>query len=124
MAINTYILLTPITPTMLGYRHNHWDSMLKGLRNKGIDVEVSNNNGKELVFAVAPAKDHLDDLCTACNIGGIVLNFGAVYDQIVEADEVQPEAKPEAEPEAEAPASDKPSDVPDELRAVEVAESL
>lgn len=77
-----YILLNPLCPSYFGYDTGEVTRMVNELSLVGVSTLMV-NTGKELfLYAHAPRKEMLEQLCTAYDLGGILVEATAVYDQV------------------------------------------
>lgn len=77
-----FILLTPLTPEYFAIE-NH-EELLEAVNEFGCDLLLSNfPSGDYCAFATATTKQALISMCEQVELPGIVLEYTAIYDQMV-----------------------------------------
>lgn len=78
-----FILLSPLAPSLFGYDDGEVSRMVSELEDLGISTLMV-DTGRELsLYARCGSKDTLEKLCTVYDIGGILVEATAIYDQVV-----------------------------------------
>ena len=77
-----FILLSPLQPSIFGYTDDEVSRMISELGFLGIRVMLVDTEREMFFYARASRKELLEDLCTAYDIGGILVEAAAVYDQV------------------------------------------
>lgn len=77
-----FILLSPLQPSIFGYRDHEVSRMITELNDVGILVMLVDTGPEMLFYARASKKSTLEALCTSYDIGGILVEAAAVYDQV------------------------------------------
>lgn len=78
-----FLLLTPLEPSYFGYENGEVTRMVSELALLGIKTLMV-DTGKELIlYAQCSRKESLEQLCTAYDIGGMLVEVTAVYDQVM-----------------------------------------
>lgn len=81
-----FILLSPLAPSLFGYDDGEVSRMVQELEDLGISTLMV-DTGRELsLYARCGSKDTLEKLCTVYDIGGILVEATAVYDQVVQTE--------------------------------------
>lgn len=81
-SLSDFILLSPLAPSLFGYDDGEVSRMVEELEDLGIGTLMV-DTGRELVlYARCHSKDTLEKLCTVYDIGGILVESTAVYDQV------------------------------------------
>jgi len=78
-----FLLLNPLRPSMFGYDDGEVTRMVNELEFCGVGTLIADTGSEIFLYAKAPRMSTLEDLCTAYDLGGIVVQCAAVYDQIV-----------------------------------------
>ena len=77
-----FILLSPLQPSIFGYADHEVSRMITELQDVGIQVMLVDTGPEMIFYARAPEKSLLEALCTSYDIGGILVEAAAVYDQV------------------------------------------
>lgn len=77
-----FILLSPLQPSLFGYQDHEVSRMITELNDVGILVMLVDTGPEMMFYARAPEKSLLEALCTSYDIGGILVEAAAVYDQV------------------------------------------
>ena len=81
-----FILLSPLAPSLFGYDDGEVSRMVSELEDLGISTLMV-DTGRELsLYARCGSKDTLEKLCTVYDIGGILVESTAIYDQVVQTE--------------------------------------
>lgn len=76
-----FILLNPLNPDDFSCTY---DEMIEALEEFGVKTLLSHDTlGNTTVYAVSGSKDTLLNMCETVELPGIVLEYTAVYDQMV-----------------------------------------
>ena len=78
-----FILLSPLYPSIFGYEDHEVSRMITELQDVGIQVMLVDTGPEMMFYARASEKSTLESLCTTYDIGGILVEAAAVYDQVV-----------------------------------------
>jgi hypothetical protein len=78
-----FLLLNPLRPSMFGYDDGEVTRMVKELEFCGVGALMVDTGAEIYLYARAPRMSILEDLCTAYELGGIVVQAAAIYDQVV-----------------------------------------
>jgi len=77
-----FILLSPLQPSIFGYQDHEVSRMITELQDVGIQVMLVDTGPEMVFYARAHDKTLLESLCTSYDIGGILVEAAAVYDQV------------------------------------------
>ena len=77
-----FILLSPLQPSIFGYEDHEVSRMITELNDVGIQVMLVDTGPEMMFYARAHDKTLLEALCTSYDIGGILVEAAAVYDQL------------------------------------------
>ena len=77
-----FILLSPLQPSIFGYQDHEVSRMIAELQDVGIQVMLVDTGPEMIFYARAHNKTLLESLCTSYDIGGILVEAAAVYDQV------------------------------------------
>jgi len=84
--VNKFVLLLPLQPSMFNIEKDDIGEMISGLKDVGLDV-ILVDGGKEMsFFASSTDKALLEQLCTVYDLGGVLVESVAVYDQVVQTE--------------------------------------
>jgi hypothetical protein len=83
-----YILLSPLSAELFGYRQGMESRMCTELQALGIGVMLVDTGKELLLYARARSKETLEQLCTAYDIGGVMVEAAAIYDQMIVSEAV------------------------------------
>lgn len=83
-----FLLLNPLRPSLFGYDDGEVTRMVSELELCGVGTLMVDTGTELYLYAYASRMSTLEDLCTAYDLGGIVLQCAAVYDQIVRTEPV------------------------------------
>lgn len=79
----TYMLLVPLNPEFFGYTTGEVTRMVNELALVGISTIMTDTGKGILLYARASQKETLEQLCTAYDLGGLLVEVTAVYDQVI-----------------------------------------
>jgi len=78
-----YLLLTPLEPSYFGYNNDEVARMVSELALLNIKTVMADTGKELLLYARCSRKETIEELCTAYDIGGILVEVTAVYDQVM-----------------------------------------
>jgi hypothetical protein len=78
-----FLLLNPLRPSYFGYDDGEVTRMVNELEFCGVGSLMVDTGQEIFLYAYASRMSTLEDLCSAYDLGGIVVQCAAVYDQIV-----------------------------------------
>ena len=81
-----FILLSPLAPSLFGYDDGEVSRMVTELEDLGISTLMVDTGRELLLYARCGSKDTLEKLCTVYDIGGILVETTAIYDQVVQTE--------------------------------------
>jgi len=77
-----FILLNPVQPH--DFRLDSFDEIKEAAEEFGCSIVISENmNGHSVAFFIAPSKIALEQMCSAVDLNGTVIEYTSVYDQKV-----------------------------------------
>lgn len=77
-----FVLLSPLSPELFGYSNEEVKRMISELALVGIKVMLVDQGREMFFFARSSSKETLEALCTNYDIGGILVEASAIYDQV------------------------------------------
>ena len=81
LTLNKFILLNPLNPEDFSCTY---EEMIEALEEFGVKTLLSHNTlGETTVYAVSATKETLVSMCEQVELPGVVLEYTAVYDQMV-----------------------------------------
>lgn len=78
----SFILLSPLAPSFFGYDDGEVARMVEELEDLGITTLMVDTGKELMLYARCSCKDTLEKLCTVYDIGGILVESNAIYDQV------------------------------------------
>ena len=81
-----FILLNPLRPSYFGYNDGEVTRMVNELEACGIKTLMVDTGQELFLYAQSQYLKRLEDLCTSYDLGGIVVESTAVYDQAIIAE--------------------------------------
>lgn len=78
-----FILMTPLAPSYFGYDDEEVSRMVSELSDLGINTLMVDTGKELLLYARCTSKETLEALCSTYDIGGLLVEATAVYDQVV-----------------------------------------
>ena len=79
----SFILMTPLAPSYFGYDDEEVSRMASELSDLGINTLMVDTGKELLLYARCTSKETLEALCSTYEIGGLLVEATAVYDQVV-----------------------------------------
>lgn len=83
-----FILLSPLQPSIFGYADHEVSRMITELSDVGIQTMLVDTGPEMIFYARCSEKSTLEALCTSYDIGGILVEASAIYDQVISTEVV------------------------------------
>lgn len=81
-----YLLLTPLQPSFFGYEDAEIRRMVSELGLVGIKTLMVDTEKEVFFYGYSTEKESLEMLCTNYSIQGLLVEMGAVYDQVIQTE--------------------------------------